>query len=209
MKILGIDEAGRGALIGPLVISGVLMEDHKLHTIDGLKDSKKLTPKQREKIFKELSTKTKSITIKIPPHEIDEALESQHLNLNWLEALHIAKLINSFKPDKVIIDCPSPNIKAYEEYIKRHLSVKPKLVLEHKADEKHAIVALASILAKVTRDTEVKKIEERIKKTIGSGYPADEITQKFLKEHHEEHASIFRKSWEPYKRLRQTKLEQF
>lgn len=209
MRVLGIDEAGRGALVGPLVMSGVLMEDNKLHTINGLKDSKKLTPKQREKVFKELSEKVKSITIKIPPHEIDEAVESQHLNLNWLEALHIAKLINSFKPDKAIIDCPSPNIKAYGEYIKRHLTVIPKLVLEHKADEKHEIVALASILAKVTRDSEVKKIEERIKKRIGSGYPSDEITQKFLKEHHEEFPFIFRKSWEPYKRLRQTKLEQF
>jgi len=209
MKILGIDEAGRGALIGPLVMTGVLMEDHRLYTINGLKDSKKLTPKQREKIYKELNTKVKSITIQIPPQEIDEALESQHLNLNWLEALHIAKLINSFKPDKVIIDCPSPNIKAYGNYVKRQLLVKTEMILEHKADERHALVALASILAKVTRDNEIKRIEEKIKKTIGSGYPSDPTTQAFLKEHHEEFPFIFRKTWEPYKRLRQTKLEQF
>jgi len=209
MRILGIDEAGRGAVVGPLVIVGALMEDHKLSTINGLKDSKKLTPKQREKVFEKLNSKVKSIIIKIPPQEIDDALNSQHLNLNWLEAVHIAKLINSFKPDKVIIDCPSPNIKAYKNYVEKRLLVKSNLVLEHKADEKHAIVALASILAKVTRDSEIKKIEEKIKKIIGSGYPSDETTQRFLKEHHEEFPSIFRKSWEPYKRLSQTRLEQF
>jgi len=116
--------------------------------------------------------------VHISPKEIDEAVESEETNLNWLEADHSAALINELKPDKAILDCPSPNIKAYAAYIKKRLKVECKIVAEHKADEKYPVVSAASILAKVTRDRE---------------------------KNYQKHPEIFRKSWKSYKALQSKK----
>jgi len=72
-------------------------------------------------------------------------------------------------------------------------------ISEHKADFNHVIVGAASILAKVTRDTELAKIQEKIEYPIGSGYMSDPITQKFLDEHHDEYEGMIRKSWQSYR----------
>lgn len=208
--ICGIEEAGRGPVIGPLVMVGVLMEEKDLYKLERLKvkDSKMLTAKQREALFDKILEvlKGKSILI-ITPQEIDETLESDHLNLNWLEAIKTAEIINALQPDKAILDCPSPNITAYESYVKKFLKNKEiELKGEHKA-EKYPIVAAASILAKVTRDREVKKIEKLVGKDIGSGYPSDPVTQKFIKENLDEFPEIFRKTWITYKKLKGEKSQ--
>lgn len=208
--ICGIEEAGRGPVIGPLVMVGVLMEEKDLYKLERLKvkDSKMLTAKQREALFDKILEvlKGKSILI-ITPQEIDETLESDHLNLNWLEAIKTAEIINALQPDKAILDCPSPNIAAYESYVKKFLKNKEiELKGEHKA-EKYPIVAAASILAKVTRDREVKKIEKLVGKDIGSGYPSDPVTQKFIKENLDEFPEIFRKTWITYKKLKGEKSQ--
>lgn len=122
------------------------------------------------------------------------------MNLNWLEARKAAEIINYLKPEKVIIDCPSPNISAYTNYLKKYLNNPSiELVIEHKADVHHSVVSAASILAKVAREAEVEKIEKRIGQSIGSGYMSNPICQKFLKENFEKHSDLFRKSWLPYK----------
>src|SRR3989344_4241989 len=116
--LLGIEEAGRGPVIGPMVMAGVLIEEsdsEKLKAI-GAKDSKMLSAKQREELFKKIVKIAKSYKlIIIPPSEIDAALESRELNLNWLEAHKSAEITNEFKPDKVIIDSPSNNVKSYKK----------------------------------------------------------------------------------------------
>src|SRR3989344_4793297 len=121
MLVCGIEEAGRGPVIGPMVMCGaVIKEEHegRLKKI-GVKDSKLLTPKKREKLFKIIKNLVDRYKIIIiPPAEIDAALKSDHLNLNWLEAQKSAEIITALKPDKVIIDCPSNNIKEYTRYIK-------------------------------------------------------------------------------------------
>jgi len=113
--ILGIDESGKGPVIGPLIIVGYMIKEsdlNKLKTL-GVKDSKLLTHKQREKMvdkIKELAEDYKIITIQ--PREIDEAVESKdkNMNLNWLEAKKQADIINELDPDVAYIDCPSPII---------------------------------------------------------------------------------------------------
>ena len=183
--ICGVEEAGRGPVIGPMVMCGVLIDEKdssKLKAI-GVKDSKLLTPMQREQLFNKIKEIVKEYEIVIiPASDIDDALESEHLNLNWLEAITSAKIINKLDPDKAILDCPSTNIKAYSDYVNKNLNVDVKIIAEHKADVKYPVVSAASILAKVTRDMEIKKIKDKIGINLVSGYPSDETTQQFLKE---------------------------
>ncbi|MDP4012258.1 MAG: ribonuclease HII [Candidatus Nanoarchaeia archaeon] len=203
-KIIGIDEAGRGPVIGPMVMAGVLISEDKQDDLRkiGVKDSKLLTAKKREELYNQIVKMAEKIAIVIiSPKEIDEAVESQTLNLNWLEAIKTAELINAAEPDRAYIDCPSNNIEAYRNYLKKLLRKDVKLIVEHKADFKYSTSAAASIIAKVTRDREITKIQKRFKDPMGSGYPADPVTVEFLKKHWKEDQGIYRKSWETYKEL--------
>jgi ribonuclease HII len=205
--ICGIDEAGRGPVIGPMVMAGVLIEKSDIPKLKalGVKDSKLLTKEKREFLFTKIKSTVKSYKIIIiSPQEIDKALESENLNLNWLEAHKSAEIINKLKPDKAILDCPSNNIKAYRDYVKNLLKHKTELVVEHKADVNYLESGAASILAKVTRDKEIEKIQKKYG-NCGPGYPSNEITQKFLKENWEKHPEIFRKTWSSYKRHKDAK----
>lgn len=209
MLTLGIDESGRGPCVGSMFIVGALFEEHKLEILDkiGVKDSKLLTHQRRIKLakkIKEIATKIK--IIKTEPKEIDDAVARQNgLNLNWLEALKQAEIINELKPDRVIIDCPSPNIKAYTNFLKQHIKKdllgKTNFIIEHKADMKFLECSSASIIAKVERNQEVLDLEKKYGVTIGSGYPSDPKTQKFLKENYNNYPNIFRKTWSSFKRL--------
>jgi ribonuclease HII len=216
--ICGIDEAGRGPIIGPLVMCGLLVkeEDEKQLVKLEVKDSKLLTKKRREFLFdkiKDISYKCEIIVIY--PDEVDNAVNNHDgLNLNKLEARKSAEIINLLKPDKAIIDAPSNNIKSYKEYLLGYIKNKKiKLVLEHKADLNYPIVSAASILAKVTRDAEIEKIKKKIKIDLGSGYMADPKTIEFLEKYYEKHSELFRKSWMPYQNILnkrfQSKLEDF
>lgn len=207
--ICGIDEAGRGPVIGDLVLCGVAIEEDNLNRLKelGVKDSKLLTPKMREELFPKIKkTVDKYVIIQVKPKEIDEALDSEHLNLNWLEAHKTAEILNKIKPDSAIIDCPSPNIKKYESYLRNLLdNKKMALVLSHKA-EKYEVVAAASILAKVTRDKEIEKLKKKYG-DFGPGYPSNPITQKFLKENWEKYPEIFRRTWVSWKNHKNAKLQ--
>ena len=208
--ILGIDEAGRGPVIGPLVIAGVSIDEKDLDKLKnlGVKDSKLLSPKQREDMFDEIiSTVKKYKVIIIKPEEIDSALKSKSLNLNWLEAIKSVEIINFLKPEKAIIDCPSNNIPTYKNFLKKHLKDKTELIVEHKADFKYVVVSAASIIAKVTRDNEIKKIQKKIKEPIGSGYPSDPITINFLEKNYNNYPGIFRKEWASWKKLNKKKKQ--
>jgi len=222
--IAGIDEAGRGPLIGPLVIAVAAISEEKMHLLKelGVKDSKLLTEKQREDILKELEKIVHYELIVLTPQVIDEAVLSKSYNLNWLEADNAASLLNkidvklSNNVSKAIIDCPSNNIPAYTSYFEKNVDNKDiKLVVEHKADLNHLIVGAASIIAKVTREKEIEKIKRRINIDFGSGYPSDPKTRNFLDKYHDDKklGFLFRKSWAPYqdmtKRLQQKCLGEF
>ena len=206
-QIVGIDEAGRGPVIGPLVMAGVKVSEKdivKLETL-GLKDSKLLSPKQRDEFFFILS-KLDYIEYEIStasPKEIDDILNSINFNLNSFEALHSALIINKLKPDIAILDLPSNNAAAYNESVRINLNVKVELISEHKADMNYAVVSAASIFAKVTRDREIEKLKKSIGIDFGSGYPSDPKTVEFLEKNYakKEYSDLFRKTWASYKRL--------
>lgn len=193
-----------------MVISGILIEEKDLNKLRNIKvkDSKLLTPKQREFLFKEIKKIIiKEKTIIIDNHEIDDALNSEELNLNKLEAIKTAMIINYLKPDKVTIDCPSTNINAYVNYLKTFLKYEPKIKAEHKADYKYCEVSASSILAKVTRDREIENLKKKYNINFGSGYPSDPVTQNFLKNNYNKYPEIFRKTWVTYRNVAEKKKQ--
>jgi len=203
--ICGIDEAGRGPVIGPLVMAGVLMDDKDLDKLKniGVKDSKLLTEDKRNELFpKVLNIVKKYQIITVEPKEIDNAVRGHDgLNLNWLEARKSAEIINKLKPEKAMVDSPTAKPAKYKDYLQNLLTVKVELKAETKADLNYLEVGAASILAKVTRDEEIKKIRKKIGHDFGSGYPSDPKTIKFLKENYGKYPEIFRHSWSSCQRL--------
>jgi len=211
MLTLGIDDAGRGPLIGPMVLAGVLANKNQERKFKSknIRDSKDTPHEERvaqARFIKENSIANK--IIKISPFEIDSALNTAGTNLNKLEASISAKIINSLntKKEKIkaIIDCPSTNIQAWQSEVQSKIAHPEniELICEHKADTNHVSVSAASVLAKVTREEAVAKIKKQFGE-IGSGYPADPITKEFLKKHGKDlsEEGIFRKSWATWKKL--------
>ncbi len=212
MLLIGIDDAGRGPVIGPMVLAGVLInEDLEEHLEEiGVKDSKLLTPEQRENLAVKIKEVCKRFSIHITtPKEIDNALESDENNLNKLEASQMAKVLNELNTSqdeiKVIIDCPSINIEKWQELFISLIQNKDNLeiICKHKADAEHPVVGAASILAKTTRDAEIEKLKDKVGIDFGSGYPADPKTKEFLKEHYKDFSDVdlFRLTWGTYKNV--------
>ncbi len=214
--VCGIDEAGRGPVIGPMVLCAVCIDakNHAKFKEIGAKDSKELTRTERTELvasIQQLATAYKLIAVE--PVEIDAAVQSKTTNLNWLEADKQAELLNALKPDVVYIDCPSPNIKAFTDYIQKKLIKKIEIHCAHHADRDYPAVSAASILAKVERDRLIDELKKKIGLDFGSGYPSDPYTKAFLEKNWKKYSTIFRKSWAPFKkyaqRLTQKKLEGF
>ena len=207
VKILGIDEAGRGPVIGPMVIAGVMIEGGCESILGEVKDSKFVFPRKRERL-KNALVKTKGVVYKVlvvEPEVIDAAVLSGELNLNWLEAHKQAEIINELNPDVAIIDCPSINESAFKAYLQKLVDNKKiKLVVEHKADALYKVASAASILAKVERDRQMELIRKRVG-DCGPGYPSNKKTQDFVKNNWDKFPEIFRKSWSTYKKYAQTK----
>ncbi|MEK6947808.1 MAG: ribonuclease HII [Nanoarchaeota archaeon] len=199
--ICGVDDAGRGPVIGSMILAGVLIEESdidKLKTL-GVKDSKLLTQSKREELYKEIIKIVKDYKIiKIYPEEIDKALFSSTSNLNNLEGEKMADIINYLKPEKVIVDCPSTNKKAFTDFLNKRMKIKTEILCEHKADFLFPEVSAASILAKCAREEEVALIKKQLGFDCGSGYPSDPLTKEFLKNNWEKYPEIFRKSWSSY-----------
>ncbi|RLE48248.1 ribonuclease HII [Candidatus Woesearchaeota archaeon] len=204
MRFLGIDEAGRGPIVGPLIVAGLsINESQEKELIElGVKDSKLLTDKKRKSLYKILTKKFKFRVLIVSAFEVDEALGSSKSNLNWLEAEKYIELINDLDADRVFIDCPSTNVKAFKSYVvERLLNKKLDLVVEHKADMNYPVVSAASIIAKEEREMAIAEIKQRINFDFGSGYMADPKTQEFLEKYWDVYPELFRKSWEPYKKI--------
>ncbi len=209
MKVCGIDEAGRGPVIGPLVMAGICIDDEKIIELEKLdvKDSKLLTAERRKELFSKIIPLVKSYKIiKVDAQEIDSRANVD-LNLNSLEALKCADIINALDPEVTYVDSPvAPVASKFADLINAKLKDRKNIIAEHKADENHLVVAAASILAKVTRDEEIEKIKKEINEDFGSGYPSDEITQKFLKDGGEEKLSKYiRHTWGTIKELKKWK----
>ncbi len=204
--ICGIDEAGRGPIVGPLVMAGVSVTEDKIELLKamGIKDSKLIPAEKREILFDEIIKLVDSYDIiEISASEIDEYQE-RGINLNQMEARVAAKIINKLKPSKVYVDSPEPanGGAKFGIMINEFLNVKPEIIAEHGADAKYVVAGAASILAKVSRDREVARIVEEVGAEIGSGYPHDPRCKAYLADNFRGPIHKYlRKCWATYKRL--------
>ena len=207
--ICGVDEAGKGPVFGPLVIAGVLFEDDSELIKLNVRDSKKIMPKRR----KVLADIIKKIAIKyevliISASDIDDMRKV--MTLNEIEVNVFSKVISKLKPDVCYVDAADVNEKRFAKNISSNLSFYPKIISKHKADDTYPVVGAASILAKTARDEIVRKIadglEKKLNLPLGSGYPADPITKKFLKTWVEAYGELplhVRHSWKTAQKLMQ------
>jgi len=220
VRIAGVDDAGRGAVIGPLVIAGVLIDEKDSPRLKklGVKDSKLLSPHRREQLAEEIRKLAPQChIIALSPAEIDRVVERGRKlhRLNRLEAQTMAGVIAALKPDVAYVDASDVLADRFGQHIAEELSLKVKIVSEHKADVKYPVVSAASIIAKVERDKSVEKLRQKYGEEMGSGYVADPRTVHFLEKWLERfgaYPDFVRKSWKPAKRLkrdndaRQTRL---
>jgi len=209
MKIAGVDDAGRGPIIGPLVIAGVMVEEKDLPKLKnlGVKDSKLLSPHRREQLAEKIENLALQFhIIKLSPSEIDKVVETGRKlhRLNRLEAHTMAKVIAALKPDIAYVDASDVLAERFGKHIEEKLPFRIQIVSEHKADAKYAVVSAASIVAKVERDRAVAALAKR-HGDMGSGYITDPKTVEFLKKWVKRYGSypdFVRKSWKPAKRLK-------
>ena len=198
MLVCGVDEAGRGSLLGPLVVAGVSISKNKIKKLSkmGIKDSKKLSPKTREELYKKIIEYVDGYYVsKINPSTIDRNVLKN--NLNHLEAKHMAKVISKLKPNISYVDSCDVNPIRFGKKISR-LSRTKKVKSYHHADSRFVIVSAASIVAKVNRDRAIARL--RKKYDVGSGYPSDLKTIYFVKNYiltKKEVPSFVRSSWKP------------
>jgi len=200
--IAGIDEAGRGAVLGPLVVAGAAFSEDQIKELEklGVKDSKLHSPKQRERLAVEIEKIAKSIVvIKVDACKID-SYRNAGTNLNMIEGMKFADIINIISPDACYIDLPEANGERFGNFIRKMLrgnAVECKMTLEHKADVKYRVVSAASIVAKVERDRAIEELKKKYG-DLGPGYSSNDVTMKWLRDWYAKHKSyppIVRKTW--------------
>ena len=175
MRVCGVDEAGRGSVLGPLVIAGIVINKSKINLLkkQGVRDSKKLTPSVRKLLYKKIiSIVDDYYIVKIPPRTIDKSVFNHALN--HLEAKYMAKIISKLSPSIAFVDSCDVNAKRFGKEISEDVS-HSKIRSYHHADSKFVVVSAASILAKVARDMSISRLKK--KDDIGSGYPSDPKTK--------------------------------
>lgn len=202
----GVDEAGRGSIIGPLVVAGVGIRESKLAELRkmGVRDSKTLTPRARARLFGQIIRIVDSICVrKVAPDEVDGSVMLH--GLNRLEARVMAGVIDSIGADEIYVDCCDVNPARFRESIDQRLSCRPrKLHSLHHADSLNVVVSAASIIAKITRDQEIQEIRNKYGPEIGSGYPSDATTMDFIRKwvaNNGEAPDFARKSWKPLRQM--------
>ena len=197
MQICGVDEAGRGSMVGPLVVAGITISKPKISQLKklGVRDSKKLSPAARERLYKKIiETVDDYYVVRIPPRIIDKSV-SNH-SLNHLEAKYMAKVISKLSPSTAFVDSCDVNSKRFGKEISK-LTTNTKIRSYHHADSKFITVSAASILAKVSRDRAIARLAKKY--DVGSGYPSDPKTKIFVKKsiRKNQDLTFLRKSWKP------------
>lgn len=200
--ICGVDEAGRGPVMGPMVIAAVMIEsDLPLRELK-VKDSKQLTRQKRDDLAPKIREIARVEVIIVSADEIDAQREKE--TLNALEARLFANLIERMNPDTAVLDAADVLEGRFKQMVESNMRCRPEIVCEHKADVHHPIVSAASIMAKTARDDLMDQIGKEIGEPIGSGYASDPTTIAFLNRYFNEKGDLpphTRRSWATAKEI--------
>ena len=214
----GIDEAGRGPVLGPLVVAGVAVEDPALLKDLGCRDSKALSPGRREAIERQLrANPAVRIEVRVIPAEVLDT-ERQRWTLNEIEVERFRDIAKALAADVLYVDAADVDAGRFGKAVGRGLSG-TKVVSEHRADDTYPVVGAASIVAKVARDAAIaelaRRLERKLEMPLGSGYASDPFTQAFLRGWHERFGDLpegTRRSWATIKEMlapRKATLDEF
>ena len=180
MRLLGLDEAGRGPVLGPLVVGAFLIDAGAEASLwaAGARDSKRLSAARRVAVraaLEELGTWDVRV---VSATDIDTG------NLNRLEEDAVVDLVHAHAPDIVQLDALGAprTLPALQARLSARCPGVTTWVIEPKADANHAAVASASIFAKTTRDAAMEALTDAWG-ALGSGYPSDPKTRAWLTRH--------------------------
>jgi len=190
-----VDEAGKGSVLGPMVIAAVGVFSEDVFVDFEVADSKLLSPRVRERLYLIIRKRFRVATVRIDAHEIDEI--RMGMTMNACVARAHAQAIDKLSPSIAYVDACDVNAFRYADTVKSYLEKSCEIVSEHNADQTFKVVSAASIVAKVTRDRAITALSKKYGE-IGSGYPSDPVTIAFLSAYIDEHKCpppIARKSW--------------
>ncbi|MBN1785780.1 MAG: ribonuclease HII [Candidatus Methanofastidiosa archaeon] len=213
--MIGMDEAGRGPVLGPLVVAAMQIDDERFLKDIGVRDSKRLSPKRRERLYQELITCCEFRAESVSAREIDEL--RRNATLNKIEESLFIKAASDleYADEPLYVDCCDTDERRFGNALEAGLPG-ARVCSCHRADEKYPCVAAASIIAKVIRDSNISHLNEvaieRWGIGIGSGYPSDPDTCRFLqyfKENKEEMPFFVRRSWKTVQNLGQSTLDAY
>lgn len=205
-KVLGIDEAGRGPVIGSMFIGGFLVDEEDLDELEelGVEDSKKLSDKKRERLRDEIDSLGETFLKEVTASDIDDLREV--MSLNEIELKGFSDLIDRAEPDKVFMDLPEPNAERFIGKVKdlMNSSIDIEFTAEHGADDTFPVVSAASIVAKSARENHIEELKKKYGYDFKSGYPHDSPTIEFLEKYLEEYGELpkeTRLSWSTAERI--------
>ena len=193
--ICGVDEAGKGSVLGPMVVAAVGIPSEDVFSDFEVHDSKLLSPKMRERLYVIIRKRFRVATLRIDAHEIDGI--RMGMTMNACVARAHAQVIDMLSPSVAYVDACDVNAFRYADMVKSHLAQSCEIISEHHADQTFKVVSAASIVAKVTRDRAITTLSKKYGE-IGSGYPSDPVTIAFLSDYIDEHKQpppIARRSW--------------
>jgi ribonuclease HII len=212
----GIDEAGKGCVVGPLVVGGVSADEGGIKELKemGVRDSKKLSSARRDLLFPEiLRTCSRATWALIDPNEIDRVVTTgvKYRKLNYLEALYFAKVADELGADTVTVDAADSSPKRFRDVISTSMVSRCRVKAFHKADRDYPVVSAASIVAKVVRDREVARLRST-HGDFGSGYPSDPKTKIYFRRWLDDGKTPpdwCRRSWKSWRSFEQYRLARF
>ena len=200
--ICGVDEAGRGPVMGPLVVCGVSVPDDASLVSIGVRDSKRLTRQRREEMVPKIMAVSKVEILEVPAEEIDSLRSS--MTLNEVEAMLFAQVVDKLSPSIAYLDAADANEKRFKELTKSRMKCGAEIVSMHRADAEFPVVSAASIVAKVHRDRRMDAIEDELGVAIGSGYTSDSVTRGFMEAWLDRNGTLpphVRRSWKTSQKL--------
>jgi ribonuclease HII len=207
-RVLGLDEAGRGSVLGPLVVGAFCCDEGQLGSLvaTGVRDSKRLSPAQREAVYGRLASLGERRSIALAPRTIDRYVA--HGGLNELELESFAQLVRELRPDVAFVDACDPNAPRFGHRLAALAGGEVRVVSRHKADRDVPVVSAASIVAKVRRDAALAELRLSVAEPLGTGYPADPATRECVERHARDGGRVplwMRRSWETVQRVKRAR----
>ncbi|NHV98721.1 MAG: ribonuclease HII [Thaumarchaeota archaeon] len=216
--ITGVDEAGRGCVIGPLVIAAVGVEDRAVQRLveAGVKDSKRLSPRSRIRIASSIRRIAQLVeTRRVSASRIDR-LRARGVSLNEIEAMLIGSILSKHRRGVFYVDSVDKNCERFRMMMLSHApGFKGILIVRNYLDESNPMVGAASIIAKVERDRAVQNLLRKAGLPGCSGYSSDPRTISIIEQllRSNSKISMLRRSWSTVGRvgasLNQDSLKRF